>query len=320
MGFNKRDCNKKMLLNHLKNMKILKRPYLWFLVYFLIIIAFTIIYICLPKTDWGGCESINIVIDSLYFSVVTITTLGFGDVFPESGTTARIFVTIEAILGILSIGFFLNDLAIAQSQRLDDENKRNEDERMKEIATKRLVRYKNILNPVFERYLRGVYEVVTPLDRRNSFEDIFNTDFKFQFKDLQELYGPSLLMTNDFEISVVSAHFKNQHILYNELKGLFTGADLSYWPDLEDTISQFFRQHNNFPYEDIIIKNGLILHNTKSTPGNIAIEMIKKTEGEPEYKESNIINAYVALYYHLKSNIHIVKNIMCLLERSTEGI
>lgn len=46
----------------------------------------------------------------LYFSVVTITTLGFGDIVPIS-TISRIAVTTEAVLGIVLIGLFLNSLA-----------------------------------------------------------------------------------------------------------------------------------------------------------------------------------------------------------------
>jgi len=46
----------------------------------------------------------------LYFSVVTITTLGFGDIVPIS-TLSRIAVTTEAVLGVVLIGLFLNSLA-----------------------------------------------------------------------------------------------------------------------------------------------------------------------------------------------------------------
>jgi hypothetical protein len=47
----------------------------------------------------------------LYFSAITITTLGFGDIIPIT-TRARLWVGAEAVLGILFIGLFLNSLAI----------------------------------------------------------------------------------------------------------------------------------------------------------------------------------------------------------------
>lgn len=45
-----------------------------------------------------------------YFSSVTITTLGFGDIVPITNK-ARILVSLEAIIGVVIIGLFLNSLA-----------------------------------------------------------------------------------------------------------------------------------------------------------------------------------------------------------------
>ncbi|MGA8363291.1 MAG: potassium channel family protein [Solirubrobacteraceae bacterium] len=46
----------------------------------------------------------------LYLSATTITTLGLGDITPIS-SEARLLIGIEALLGIVLIGLFLNDLA-----------------------------------------------------------------------------------------------------------------------------------------------------------------------------------------------------------------
>lgn len=45
----------------------------------------------------------------LYFSTVTITTLGFGDIVPVE-PVARLLVAVESILGIILMGLFLNAL------------------------------------------------------------------------------------------------------------------------------------------------------------------------------------------------------------------
>lgn len=46
----------------------------------------------------------------LYFSVVVITTVGFGDIVPMTGG-ARALVAFEAITGVLLVGLFLNSVA-----------------------------------------------------------------------------------------------------------------------------------------------------------------------------------------------------------------
>ena len=43
----------------------------------------------------------------LYFSVVTITTLGYGDIVPVT-TKARILIGSESLIGIVLLGFFIN--------------------------------------------------------------------------------------------------------------------------------------------------------------------------------------------------------------------
>lgn len=296
---------------------IIKRPYVWFFFYFAVIFVFAVVYMLLPQSEWSGEETIEGFIDAIYFSVVTITTLGFGDICPDAGTVARILVSVEAVFGILSIGFFLNDIAIAQSKRLDDMNKRNEEEKNIRIASNRLLVYKNELHPVFERYLRGIYELTTPLEKRQFPAVLFNEAFTFQFKDMKDLYGPSLMMTNEFGEPVVAVHFRNQSILYNELKEFVTNADLSYWPELEKAIFRFFRLHHEFQYENVIINYNKRSIGDGKTLGTIAVDMISKTEGEPQYIHGNIINAYVALYESLKANVTIVKNIVLLLDRAT---
>jgi hypothetical protein len=48
-----------------------------------------------------------------YLSAITITTVGYGDILPIT-TAARFLVSIEAILGIMVVGFFLNSLTFSK--------------------------------------------------------------------------------------------------------------------------------------------------------------------------------------------------------------
>jgi hypothetical protein len=47
----------------------------------------------------------------MYLSAVTVTTLGFGDVTPVA-ESARLFVALEAVLGVVLVGVFLSRLAV----------------------------------------------------------------------------------------------------------------------------------------------------------------------------------------------------------------
>ena len=108
------------------------RAFGWALLYLCVILLFALFYLCLPTDQWGRDECIQDFGGAFYFSVVTITSLGFGDIYPAAGTNGRYLVATEAILGILIIGFFLNDIAIRQSVRLDKEAKENEEKKKRE--------------------------------------------------------------------------------------------------------------------------------------------------------------------------------------------
>ncbi len=95
------------------------RPLFFALFYLVVIISFGIIYWIYPSF-WK--EPLSFV-QSIYFSVITITTLGYGDIYPFDDY-ARIFTAIEALLGLLIIGFFLNSLAHTMTH--SEEKKRHE--------------------------------------------------------------------------------------------------------------------------------------------------------------------------------------------------
>lgn len=287
---------------------LFKQPLNWAWAYFLAIVVFAVLYLLVPN-KWGGCEPINGIIDSLYFSVVTITTLGFGDTYPVSGSPVRILVMIEAILGIVIIGFFLNDMALAQSKLIDKKNKDRAESLRKNTAIEKLKKFNHILTPMMERYLRGIYEVITPLDKRDKDfpSNIFEYSFKFDFKDMYDLYSRSLLMTNDSEEPVLFTHFRNQDDMYEELRYFTANADLSDWPDLEESVYLFIARHREFMFKDALIS----YYNkfTKSDNKRLTVSVskyIKEHDGKLKFRESNIMTPYEVFYVFLKENIQTI--------------
>lgn len=65
-----------------------------------------IFYALLYYFSNGMINNVDTVIDSIYFSVVTITTLGYGDMLPCTNW-GKMVVSLEAITGVILLGFFL---------------------------------------------------------------------------------------------------------------------------------------------------------------------------------------------------------------------
>ncbi|KAI9296411.1 voltage-gated potassium channel [Neoconidiobolus thromboides FSU 785] len=69
----------------------------------------TIIFCILE--DWGF-------VDGLYFILVTNTTIGFGDVFPNN-QSSQIFLFFYALIGIVFMGLFINAIRIALLEKIE---------------------------------------------------------------------------------------------------------------------------------------------------------------------------------------------------------
>lgn len=92
------------------------RPIIWMGCYLVVIPIFALIYHWLPDgqfriPDGGGVDYGS----WLYYSIVTITTLGFGDYTPM-GAGAQAVTAIEVGAGLLLMGFFLNAVGSMKSE------------------------------------------------------------------------------------------------------------------------------------------------------------------------------------------------------------
>lgn len=299
----------------LGRMKRYTRLLIWMLVYLGAILLFALWYLCLAPSNWGGHVEIKSFGDAFYFSVVTITSLGFGDIYPAAGSLGRILVAFEAIIGILIIGFFLNDVAQRQAIRLDEQNKKAEEEKKASRAIESLKTFKQILQPVFDRYLRGIFMMMTPMKEKfNMPKDIFHHDFDFQYKDLSNIYEQTILMSADYQVPAIDAHFTNQDIAFDELRYFVTNADLSYWPELRDLVYKFIALHHQFQVRDIILNNRLRKMGDGTQLSVYLSKQIANTEKVPEFTSGNMFSPYVALYYTTKTNAEIIKGIFYMIE------
>jgi hypothetical protein len=87
----------------------------WICAYFGTILFFATAYFLLPSGQFSQRLSL---LDAFYFSVITITTTGFGDITAH-GNLAKICVSIEATAGITIVGLFLASLWREFTQRVE---------------------------------------------------------------------------------------------------------------------------------------------------------------------------------------------------------
>jgi hypothetical protein len=82
------------------------------------VLATTLLFAALYSlidVDYGEHRTVY---SPLYYSIVTLTTLGYGDVVPAS-VPAQILATVQAVLGYVGLGGFLSILANKMARRAD---------------------------------------------------------------------------------------------------------------------------------------------------------------------------------------------------------
>ncbi|MDE6581819.1 MAG: potassium channel family protein [Duncaniella sp.] len=213
------------------------RPIYWITLYVAVVPVFAIVYWALPDgqfripdgatTDYGSW---------LYYSIVTITTLGFGDYTPAHGWAQGV-TAIEVMCGLIFLGLFLNAVGSMKSEiDVTSEVERRRllyEAEQKQKLGRQAPRIINMLN-VFLAYC---YAVTTPTAKRDKDgAGKYNPDFTFN--DMSDMFKPSGLEMDNSTLPAVERMLtaaRNASLLLDSVQN---SVDLRQWPQLlEDSFS-----------------------------------------------------------------------------------
>ncbi len=266
----------------------------------MIIATFSFVY-CILALD-----SFNIPINltqSTYLSIVTITTLGFGDITPTA-KTSMLLVSLEALLGVAIAGLLINSIW----QRFIDQIDKQQNEKIK-ITIKhsnknKLLSYYYYVETVLNDFNSAIHTVTTPIAKRNDSSDV-NKEFKFS--DLQDMFKPCLNLKHDLQKNAIELYTEKEEQLIEEFKRIIINFDLSDCIPIQDSIRTFLTISNAGNFNSIL--NGYA-----SNP-QIKVQLEKMIAGfkdipPPEYHQSNLISPVIAFYQALKFKCLLIENIL----------
>jgi len=292
--------------------KFLNRPFYILLLYLVVIFIFALIYWVLPYSSFARDLSIT---ESIYLSVITITTLGYGDITPVD--QAGMYLTaLESIFGILIIGIFINSAWKGYADNIEKEQSKKIQKSLKELKKNNLFSYFYFLKSVIDEYEYSNYEITTPIAKRYDGKEEFNFDFKFsEFKDI---FGPSLRMQYGFSNSVVAIYFDVEKSLIGELKYVLANFGLEDFPKLKESIIAFLLYSRISNCEEALIGYAKL---PKDSPLRKTLdEMIQKGD-EPlpqEYYQSSLVTPVVVLFKTIPKKMKIIKEIVQEFEALSE--
>ncbi|EBA9135912.1 two pore domain potassium channel family protein [Salmonella enterica] len=154
-----------------------KKPSFYGMLYFINIILFSIIYFFVFDDSFNNTLSYPA---SLYFSVVTATTLGFGDIIPSLEKDSLLLtISFEVVLGVIIIGLFLNSI----SQKLSDQKDQQAKIESEQEKDKWMSQAMGMLRPVIEIELRTLsqYYKFTSIEEKIRYKQIPEVQFTDEY-------------------------------------------------------------------------------------------------------------------------------------------
>ncbi|BBP72354.1 hypothetical protein PHLH6_43580 [Pseudomonas sp. Seg1] len=272
--------------------------------------VFAAIYYCIGDKEFYNSPSDFW--SFLYFSIVTITTLGFGDIYPLT-TLTKLLVAFEVIMGALCAGLFLNACSYTISERSAkaERTKQDYESNLKHFKNSQalMLNQDSIVSYHLKLYVLRAWTVCSPLSSRDrySFDAMLGLNgvekLRLSFSDMKDLHRPSLLQKDSYQTSAVVAYFRELHLFISAIKDMLNFAPAREWPALQSACLEFIYFSNSLDCSELIIKNETTNAGDKIL-ASIAAEIISEKTEDPELKSTgNIVDPYVNLYYLIKKSI-----------------
>ena len=216
------------------------RPIVWIGLYVAVTPLFALVYWILPEgqfripdenpMDYGSC---------LYYSIVTITTLGFGDYTPTHAWSQGV-TACEVMTGLIVLGLFLNAVGAMKSEI--DVASAVEKQRLLHFNAERDKLIKNIPLIIhhINAFLTNCYFISTPESKRISADPVYNPDFSVE--DMLD-YEKTSPLTGKPIIDDLIASARTTSLFLDSVQNRI---DISLWPDLLENFFSFVANEQMF--------------------------------------------------------------------------
>lgn len=281
------------------------KPLVWISGYALLIPLFAFFYWLLPAGQFRVPDGVTLDFGNwMYYSIVTITTLGFGD-FTPAGREAQCITCLEVVCGLMLLGFFLNAVGAMKSE-IDLSSER---ERQRALHCSRehekLVKSIPLVMHRINSFMAYCYAVTTPISARKDSHD-FNSEFTLA--DMADMYQPSGFPDDLSGLPVAEVFMRQAGKMSLCLDSLETRIDLTIWPDLLEDCFSF-------------VANYQLLDSIANFSKPVDSKIIASATQIPEQTASSVLRPVVELYAFIKENAVLARRIeVSLTKISTETV
>jgi hypothetical protein len=279
----------------------IQRPIVYGVCYLGLIPLYAIAFTFLPESSLQLNNHNPGVFSNLYFSIITITTLGYGDITPV-GKVGQMLTASESVLGIILIGLFLNSLSHQHGIEAQENEKQIQQERDKERAIERFSAFNQLVELKIKRYIVYLIPITTPISGRDT--DTVNENFSFN--DMKDLFKTTLRLTDNSFTPAIEYYFQSLKELVDSLEELVKLGYTQRWPEIESLCLEFIETSKELDFSAYILNQPNTRIGDKKG-SDFDAEMIENHKGEVKFLPSNSINAYVALYHLIHKSFGFIK-------------
>lgn len=264
-----------------------------FFLLFFVAVVFGLLYKCV----WDEEISYG---DAFYFSFVTMTTLGYGDISPE-GLVPRAFAIFQVMTGLVVIGslvaFSVQDYVERQERKHLDSVRRDEESRRREKFDK----YKPILMQYVDDYERSISSIAC--GKQSYGPTDLDVDFYrngFRFSNLNMVFEPVLNLTDGMMVTRVENYFSRKSEFLEEIKYAFTNYEAVELEGLYDDFVNCFYYARKYDSSNMILQmvSEKKLGND-ATLSTVFKSVVDKCDEAPDYVQGNVVNLAIDLYKDL---------------------
>lgn len=292
------------------------RPVVWIGLYVCITPIFALIYWGLPDDQFRIPEGASSDYGSwLYYSIVTITTLGFGDYTPAH-PAAQAVTAIEVMCGLIFLGLFLNAVGAMKSE-IDVESEIEKQKALHNaMESEKLQKSVPMVINSLNIFLAYCYAVTTPKDKRDSSEVRYNPDFSFN--DMASMFEPTELPFDKTRLPAVERLMYSARQTSLALDSLQQRIDLTLWPDLLEKCFSFVAAYQMFSNSEVMFRNPdrIILTDQPSDSQDvekILSEKIAEWKPDMDFAIDEDMKEIGELYNFIKENASLAEEIETIL-------
>lgn len=312
-------------------------PWVYGSLYLALIPCFAGLYTFMPHMAFNNANMT--LLDALYFSTITVTTTGYGDLTPSSSFT-RAFVMIESVSGVIIAGLFLNALNYHRQQMLDTVMDKYEAKKELSLAFARLRSHDSLITLNMNTYLNrvnqllGIEQAQAPVattdsqgqqnldqpsanpnasDKAEVPQDLFGIHEPIPqamvFADLQHLFQSSSRLTDDPSKPQIWYYYQSLDELVISIENLLRETDLYRWADLETMCIEYLSNVKSFDSSSYVLAEPNFEKQLADIQAQRERDMgLIRTQKDPvKLANDNNLNPYIVLYIGMQTTITFIQ-------------